>query len=71
MRFFYWTTAMLIVGTFVPAAFYFALFVFTGESRHFDRAKTLWNYTRAFTLATLNILIWCHVIVGLWQIFFR
>ncbi|RVT83840.1 hypothetical protein [Inhella crocodyli] len=71
MRFFYWTMALLIVGTFVPAAFYFVLFVFTGEGGCLDRAKALWNYTRVFTLASLNILIWGHVIVGLWQIFFR
>ncbi|MCZ8234420.1 MAG: hypothetical protein ACK520_01585 [Inhella sp.] len=70
MGFFYWTMAILIVGTFLPAAFYFAMFVFTGEDGCLDRAKTLWAYTRVFTLATLNILIWGHVIVGLWQLAF-
>jgi len=44
--------------------------VFTGEGGCLDRAKALWAYTRVFTLGSLNLLIWGHVIVGLWSIAF-
>jgi hypothetical protein len=34
------------------------------------RARGLWNYTRLFSLLGGNILIWGHVLVGLWGIWF-
>jgi hypothetical protein len=35
------------------------------------RASALWAFTRVLTLFGVNLLIWGHVAVGLWQIWFR
>ena len=71
MTVFYWTMAVLIVGTFVPSVAYLLLYAVTGEDGCMRRARTLWNFSRVLTLFGFNILIWGHVIVGLWQIWFR
>ena len=42
----------------------------TGEDGCLRRARSLWNFTRVLTLLAGNILIWGHVIVGLWRIWF-
>ncbi len=70
MTFFYWSMAILIVGTFVPSAFFLVLYVVTGEDGCMNRARTLFMFTRLFTMFGLNILIWGHVFVGLWRIWF-
>lgn len=70
MTIFYWVMAVLVVGTFVPSAFFLVLYVVTGEDACASRARTLFMYTRLFTMLGLNILIWGHVIVGLWRIWF-
>ncbi len=68
MTVFYWLMGVLIVGTFVPSALYLLLYVTTGEDACIRRARVLWNFTRVLTLFGVNILIWGHVIVGLWRI---
>jgi hypothetical protein len=67
---FYWVMSVLIVGTFVPSLLYLVLYAVTGEDGCMRRARMLWNYTRAFTLFGINLLIWGHVLVGLWRIWF-
>jgi hypothetical protein len=68
MTIFYWVMAVLIVGTFVPSVLYLVLFLATGEDACMRRARALWSFTRVLTLAGINLLIWGHVVVGLWQI---
>jgi hypothetical protein len=70
MTVFYWVMAVLVVGTFVPSAFFLVLYVVTGEDGCMRRARGLFMMTRLFTMLGLNILIWGHVIVGLWRIWF-
>jgi hypothetical protein len=70
MRVFYWTMGVLIVGTFLPSALFLLLYVFTGERECVRRAQVLWNVTRVLTLFGANTLIWGHVVVGLWNIWF-
>ena len=70
MKVFYWTMGVLIVGTFVPSVVFLLLHLFTGSYDHGQRAKTLWNVSRVFTLLAVNLLIWGHVAVGLWQVWF-
>ena len=70
MTVFYWLMGVLIVGTFVPSVLYLVLYAVTGEDGCMRRARSLWNFTRVLTLLAGNILIWGHVIVGLWQIWF-
>jgi hypothetical protein len=65
---FYWVMGVLIVGTLVPSALYLVLYLTTGEPACARRASTLWNVSRVFTLLSFNLLIWGHVVVGLWQI---
>jgi len=70
MTVFYWAMGLLIVGTFLPSVLYLVLYVVTGEAACAIRARTLWNFTRVLTLLGTNILLWGHVIVGLWRIWF-
>ncbi len=70
MTVFYWVMAVLIVSTFVPSVFFMVLYAATGEDGCLRRARALWNYTRLFALLGGNILIWGHVAVGLWRIWF-
>lgn len=70
MTFFYWAMAVLIVGTLVPSAFFLVLYVVTGEDGPLRRARALFTFSRLFTMFGLNILIWGHVIVGLWRLKF-
>jgi hypothetical protein len=70
MSVFYWVMAILIVGTLVPSMLYLLLYVVTGEDACARRARALWNFTRVLTLFGANILIWGHVIVGLWRLGF-
>jgi hypothetical protein len=71
MKVFYWLMALLIVGTVAPSALYFVLYLVTGEAACNRRARVLWNVARVFTLFGVNLLIWGHVAVGLWRIWFR
>ncbi len=68
MTVFYWVMGVLIVCTFVPSVLFLVLYAATGEDGCLRRARGLWNYSRLFTLLAGNILIWGHVIVGLWNI---
>jgi hypothetical protein len=70
MTVFYWVMGVLIVGTFIPSVLYWLLYAATGRDECARRARALWNFTRLFTLLGMNILIWGHVLVGLWQIGF-
>ena len=70
MKVFYWVMATLIVGTLVPSVLFMLLYMVTGRHEALFRARTLWNFTRVFALFGFNILIWGHVIVGLWNIWF-
>ena len=68
MTVFYWTMGVLIVGTLVPSAFFLLLYAATGEAACEYRARVLWNVSRVFTLLGINLLIWGHVAVGLWDV---
>ncbi len=70
MKVFYWTMTVLVVGTLVPSALYLLLYMITGEDACARRARVLWNVSRVFTLVGFNVLVWGHVIVGLWRIWF-
>ena len=71
MTVFYWVMGVLIVGTFLPSLLYLLLYVATGADEAARRARTLWNVSRVLTLFGTNILIWGHVVVGLWRIWFH
>jgi hypothetical protein len=71
MKVFYWVMAILIVGTFLPSVFFLLLYAVTGEDACAKRARALWSWTRVFALLGTNLLIWGHVVVGLWRIWFH
>jgi hypothetical protein len=71
MTVFYWVMGVLIVGTFVPSVLYLLLYAVTGVETCLHRARMLWNFSRVFSLLGGNILIWGHVAVGLWRIWFH
>ena len=70
MTVFYWVMGVLIVGTLVPSALFMVLYAATGEDGALRRARGLWNTARVLALLAGNILIWGHVLVGLWGIWF-
>ncbi len=70
MQAFYWIMSILIVGTFLPSVIYLVLFAVTGEQACATRARALWNTSRVLVLLGANTLIWGHVVVGLWRIWF-
>jgi hypothetical protein len=71
MTVFYVLMAVLILGTLAPAAMYLVLYAVTGEPACDRRARALWNASRVFALLGFNILVWGHVAVGLWNIWFN
>ncbi len=71
MTAFYWVMSGLIVSTLLPSVMYILLYAGTGEPACLKRAQALWNVSRVLTLLSLNLLIWGHVLVALWQIWFR
>ena len=71
MKIFYWVMGVLIAGTFVPSVLFFVLYLFGGNPEYGRRARGLWMASRLFGMLALNILIWGHVAVGLWYIWFR
>jgi hypothetical protein len=71
MKYFYWVMGVAIVGTLVPSVFYLVLYATTGEPECARRARAFWNVSRVFTLLGFNLLIWGHVVWGLWGIWFR
>jgi hypothetical protein len=71
MTVFYWVMGVLIVGTFVPSVLFLVMYAVTGDNDYGNRAKGFWTYARLFTMFGVNILIWGHVAVGLWQIWFK
>jgi hypothetical protein len=70
MTIFYWTMGVLIVGTLVPSVLFLLLYMVTGAPEAAARASVLWNFSRVLTLAGVNLLIWGHVVAGLWRIWF-
>jgi len=71
MVIFYWVMGLLIVGTFVPSVFYLLLYAITGDDRAAQRARALWNVSRTAGMFGINLLIWGHVAVGLWRLWFH
>ena len=70
MKIFYWVMGVLIVGTLAPSVMYLVLYMVTGQPACASRARALWNVSRVLTLFAINLLIWGHVVVGLWRIWF-
>lgn len=67
---FYWVMGLILVGTLAPALLYFVLYLVTGEREAERRGRAFWNATRVFILLGFNTLVWGHVLVGLWGIWF-
>jgi hypothetical protein len=70
MTAFYWVMGVLIACSFVPSVLYLLLYAITGEEGPRRRARTLWGVTRMFALLGFNLLVWGHVAVGLWRVWY-
>ncbi len=68
MKIFYWAMSILIAGTLAPSLMYIALYAATGEEACARRARVLWDFSRVILGVGVNLLIWGHVLAGLWQI---
>ena len=71
MTIFYWVMGVLIAGAFTPSLLFFVLYLVLGEDKHARRARGFWTATRLFGMLGANVLIWGHVVVGLWHIWFK
>jgi len=71
MTIFYWTMAILTIGTFVPSAIYVVLYAATGEEACMRRAGIFWGFAKVFGLLGFNIGIWGHVLVAIWHLIFK
>jgi hypothetical protein len=67
---FYWVMGVLIVCTLLPSVLFMLLYAFSGDLQHATRARRLWQFSKLFTMLGINLLIWGHVMVGLWGIWF-
>jgi len=68
MTFFYGLMGFAMAATLLPSVFYLVLYLVTGADEALARAGKLWNFLRVFTLAGFNVMLWGHVIVGVWQL---
>ncbi len=68
---FYWVMGVLLVGSLAPAVLYFGIYFATGEREAERRGRAFWTATRVFILLGFNTLVWGHVLVGLWNIWFN
>lgn len=70
MTTFYWVMSVLIGGTLLPSVMYVLLYAATGEPACARRARALWDFSRVLFGLGVNTLIWGHVVMGLWEIWF-
>lgn len=70
MKIFYWVMGALVAGSFAPAVLFLVLYAVSGNEELARRARAFWNFTGVFAMLGLNILIWGHVLVALWQLWF-
>ncbi len=70
MKIFYWVMGVLIVGTFVPSVLCLLLYLITGVDVWSRRARGFWNTSKVLAMFSLNLLIWGHVAVSLYEIKF-
>jgi hypothetical protein len=70
MKIFYWVMGCLVVGMFAPSLLFFIQYVATGDRVAGERARTFWNFTGVFAMLSLNILIWGHLALALFQMWF-
>jgi hypothetical protein len=68
MKVFYWTMAVLTVGSFLPCLLYIVLYALTGEEACARRARIFWNSAKLFGLFGFNVGVWGHVAAALWNI---
>jgi hypothetical protein len=71
MKIFYWVMGLLVLGTLLPSILFMVLYAATGRPEAADRARAFWAYSKVFALLGFNILVWGHVAVGLWNIWFN
>ncbi len=65
MKVLFWISGVLAVMLAVPALFFFALHLSTGEPVPLVRAKALYRWVVVVVLGTFNIVIFTRVFEGL------
>lgn len=65
MKVLYWLCGILFTLTAVPSAFFFVLFLSTGEHVPQQRARALYRWAIVVVLSTFNIWIFKRVIDGI------
>lgn len=67
---FYWIAGIAFGLTALPAAFFFALYIISGEDGCQRRAVKCYRWASTIFLFSFNVILWKHVILGFWALFF-
>ena len=70
MKIFLWTAFGMLLCVALPAVFFFALHLATGEPVPLQRAKALYRWCVVIVLGTFDLAIFTRVVQGLWAIWF-
>jgi hypothetical protein len=66
----YWVSGILLALTALPSAFFFLLYIMSGEDGCQRRAVAFYRWAALVALATFNIVIFKHVIgtlIDIWR----
>lgn len=66
---FYWVAGIALALTAVPAAFFFALYIGSGEDGCLKRAKAFYHWAATIFMFSFNLILWKHVVLGFWSLF--
>jgi hypothetical protein len=67
---FYWVAGILLALTALPSAFFFVLYIVSGEDGCQRRATMFYRWAALVALTTFNIVIFKHVIgtlIDIWR----
>jgi hypothetical protein len=70
MTVFYWIAGILLALTALPSAFFFVLYIMSGEEGCQRRAAAFYRWAALVALTTFNIVIFKHVIgtlIDIWR----
>ena len=65
MKYLFWTSGLLLVPLLTASAFFFSLYLGTGEAVPKRRAAGLYRWAVVLVLGTFNIWIFTRVLVGI------
>lgn len=68
MLVFWWVMGILFAATAIPSAFFFVLYLSSGEPGCERRYRFFYRWALLIFMVTFNLTIWRHVVLGLWAL---